>query len=99
MISKLQYHCTRVTTLAILFAFAQFSAAQDTRIVLANDMVASHHFAAGTAKSAVLMIHGWAGQMDEVGDMYKHLAQRLSDQGIASIRINIRGESEREATN
>lgn len=99
MISKLQYHCTRVTTLATLFAFAQFSAAQDTRIVLANDMVASHHSAAGTAKSAVLMIHGWAGQMDEVGDMYKHLAQRLSDQGIASIRINIRGESEREATN
>ena len=99
MIFKLQYHCTRVTILTILFTFAQFSAAQDTRIVLANDMIASHHPATGRAKSAVLMIHGWAGQMDEVGDMYKHLAQKLSKQGIASVRINIRGESEREATN
>ena len=37
--------------------------------------------------------------MDEVGDIYKRLAEQLAKQGIASLRINIRGESEREATN
>ena len=50
-------------------------------------------------RGAVLMIHGWAGQMDEVGDMYKRLAAELAAENIASLRINIRGESEREATN
>lgn len=47
-------------------------------------------------KAVVLMIHGWASQMDEVGGMYQKLAEQLADQGIASLRINIRGESEGE---
>ena len=44
-------------------------------------------------------MHGWAGQMNEVGDMYKRLAKHLSQRGIASIRVNIRGESEQAASN
>lgn len=52
-----------------------------------------------SAKGAVLMIHGWASQMNEVGDMYARLAAQLAEQGYASLRVNIRGESERELTN
>lgn len=50
-------------------------------------------------EAVVLMIHGWASQMDEVGDLYKRLAAQLADKGIASVRVNIRGESEREQSN
>jgi len=44
---------------------------------------------------AVLLLHGWNGQMDGVGDMYKRLARELGEVGIASFRINFRGEGER----
>lgn len=47
-------------------------------------------------KAAVLMIHGWAGQKDEVGDIYKILAQQLAKDCIASLRFDVQGESERE---
>ena len=44
---------------------------------------------------AVLLLHGWTGKMDEVGDMYKRLGGELGDAGIASLCINFRGEGER----
>lgn len=50
-------------------------------------------------KASVLLIHGWAGHSNEVGDLYKNLAKELGKIGIASVRVNIRGESEREKTN
>lgn len=40
---------------------------------------------------AVLMLHGFASQKDEVGDMYKNLAAKLAEQGIASLRIDFQG--------
>jgi pimeloyl-ACP methyl ester carboxylesterase len=43
---------------------------------------------------AVLMLHGFASQKDEVGDMYKRLAAALSERGIASLRIDFRGWGE-----
>ncbi|MBU2978091.1 alpha/beta fold hydrolase [Alteromonas sp. C1M14] len=49
-----------------------------------------------TPKASVLMIHGWAGQKDEVADIYKILAQQLAENCIASLRFDVRGESERE---
>ncbi|MEP0357104.1 alpha/beta fold hydrolase [Paraglaciecola sp.] len=50
-------------------------------------------------KSAVLLIHGWVGQKNEVGDLYKDLAQQLHNNCIASLRFDVRGESEREKSN
>ncbi len=43
---------------------------------------------------AVVMLHGSASQKNEVGDLYKALASRLADQGIASIRIDFAGSGD-----
>lgn len=52
-----------------------------------------------SARGMVIMIHGWSGQKDEVGDLFKRQAKALAERNIASLRMNIRGESERKATN
>ncbi|MDG1206771.1 MAG: alpha/beta fold hydrolase [Pseudomonadales bacterium] len=91
-----------VLTFAALSIFAQ-TLSGELRLVLANEMIATEtlpsNLTRAETKAAVLLVHGWAGQMDEVGDIYKQLAAQLAKQGIASLRINIRGESEREASN
>ncbi len=48
------------------------------------------------AVPAVLMLHGFASQKDEVGDMYKRLAAELGARGIASLRFDFRGWGESE---
>ena len=78
--------------------------ANEQHIMIDSDLIAIHNTGniakeSPTPKAAVLMIHGWASQMNEVGDMYLRLAEQLAEQGYASLRINIRGESEREKTN
>lgn len=86
---------------AVLFLTSLCFSAQGTTervITLDNSLQATHTSAVGAAKGSVLLIHGWAGNMDEVGDMYKRLAAQLAEHHIASLRINIRGESEREST-
>ncbi len=46
----------------------------------------------GDHPRAVLLLHGWNGEMDEVGNLYLDLASRLADRGIPSLRFNFSGE-------
>ncbi len=68
-------------------------------VVLSSGSTATFDQPSCEAEAAVLLIHGWVGQKDELGDLYKTLARQLRVNCIASLRFDVQGESERESSN
>ena len=61
-------------------------------LTLENGVDASLNVPDGVANApAVLMLHGFGSQKNEVGDMYAREARALADKGVASLRISFRG--------
>lgn len=46
-------------------------------------------------RAVVLLLHGWTGHRDEVGDLFKRTAAQLAVANVPSLRIDFRGEGER----
>lgn len=97
MRAKIQFVCAVLVYLYSAFSHAAF--VDKTITIDKNLIIATTFDNSQTVKAAVLMVPGWTAPIDSVGNIYKDLAFDLAAQGIASLRTNIRGESERELTN
>ena len=90
----MRHVCALVFAAAVMLfaASATPALASEKILTLYSGVDATLNLPDGVAKApAVLMLHGFGSQKNEVGDMYAREAKALADKGIASLRISFRG--------
>jgi pimeloyl-ACP methyl ester carboxylesterase len=89
-------HSIALALAAIFLFLASLANAVETRVQVAADLAGA--WLAPDAKwngQTVILLHGFADDMNGPGDASKRLAEKLAGAGIASLRINFRGEGDR----
>ena len=86
---------SRFFLFAISFFLSSTLLAKTERINLAVGVEGVLETPENSPNRAVLMLHGWNADMNEVGNLYFDLAKQLSGRGVASFRISFSGEGSR----
>ena len=99
----LRAQCMKKLSLVLLGLIAWFwipqALAREVRVDLENDLHGAWLIPDKQWNGGVmLLLHGFADDMNGPADVTKRLAERLGDQGIATLRINFRGEGDRNRT-
>lgn len=96
--SHFHRYSLRVVVFGVSCLIAHIANAKDTYLQLSHEDYATpailtvpEHANQTASYPAVLMLHGTASHKDEVGDLYKRLANQLAQRGIASLRIDFAG--------